>query len=618
MRPRAQASIPALLLLASTLCLHVSSLQAQAPGVDPELPPALEWQSKADIALPPDSEDPWITPSEKSGLTTTPTYDETMEWLDKLVATAPFLHKVSLGKSAEQRDVWLVIASLDASTTPQAIASSKKPAVWIQAGIHSGEIDGKDAGLMLLRDLVRKPEKKELLKRVNWLFVPIFNVDGHERRSPYGRVNQRGPEQMGWRTNARNHNLNRDFAKADTPAMRAMLKAIEAYDPDLYVDVHVTDGIDYQYDITWGYMGAQGYSPAIAGWLEKTLDPPVVAQLEAAGHIPGYLVFATDNNNPDGSLFKWSAATPRYSDGYGGARHLPAILVENHSLKPYAQRVLGTYVLMESILKTVGANAGSLKQAIAEDRRRRPETVTLGWTVDREKTPEEITFKGVTWRKRMSEAAGAEIVEWLGEPVTKTLPRVDADLPLKTVHMPAAWWVPAAWPEVIERLELHGIQVERVDKPVEIEVELYRTLGAKLASAPFEGHVRVELPEAPEVERHKTTYAPGSVRVPSDQPLAELAALLLEPESADSFFQWGFFAEILSRTEYVEGYVMGPMADRMLASDPELRSRFEAALESDPEMADDPRRRLHWFYRQTPYHDPRYLLYPVGREMGSR
>ncbi len=607
--------MPALFLL---MGLQALTLRAQTPEIEAELPPTLEWQGTEEIALPPGSEDPWITPSEKSGLTSTPTYDETMEWLDRLVAAAPFLHKVSLGKSAEHRDVWMVIASLDASTAAQAIRASKKPAVLIQAGIHSGEIDGKDAGLMLLRDLVHKPGKKALLEGVNWLFVPILNVDGHERRSPFGRVNQRGPEQMGWRTNARNQNLNRDFAKADIPATRAVLKAINAYDPDLYVDVHVTDGIDYQYDITWGYMGPQGYSPSISKWLESTLDPSVIARLEAAGHIPGYLVFATDNNDPDGLLFKWSAATPRFSDGYGGARHLPTILVENHSLKPYAQRVLGTYVLMESILRTVGAHADSLHRAIQEDRRRRPETVTLGWTVDREAAPEEVTFKGIAWRKRRSEAAGAEVVEWLGEPVTKTLQRVSPDLPVKAVRLPTAWWVPAAWPEVIERLELHGIRFERTARPVEVEVDLYRVKGAKLAPEPFEGHVRIELPEAPAIERQTVTYAPGSVRVPSDQPLADLAALLLEPESPDSFFQWGFFAEILSRTEYVEGYVMAPMADRMLASDAELKARFQAALEEDPKLAANPRGRLEWFYRQTPYHDSRYLLYPVGREMGSR
>ena len=583
-----------------------------AEGVTPvaELPPTLAWDgaSRA-LAMAPDSTDPWITPAERAGLEETPTYDETVAWLDRLVEATPLLRKVSLGRSAEGREIWMVVASADETFTAASLRSVKKPLVLVQAGIHSGEIDGKDAGLMLLRDLTVKGTKRDLLDKVNWLFVPIFNVDGHERRSPHGRVNQRGPRHMGWRTNARNQNLNRDYSKLDTPAMDAMVRALNAYDPDLYVDVHVTDGIDYQYDVTWGYAGDHGYSPSIARWLETVLDPPVKAHLEAQGHVPGYLVFATDNDNPDASLFKWSSASPRFSDGYGGARHLPTILVENHSLKPYPQRVLGTYLLLEGILKTVGEQGTSLAGAIAEDRARRPSSLPLAFTVDRSKAPEQVPFKGVTWERRFSEAAGAELVQWLGEPVEKTVPRVEADQPVEVVTLPAAWWVPAAWPEVIERLRRHGIFMETLSASRQLELELYRLPSAALDDAPFEGHARL---------RHGTvTMAPGSVRVPADQDLSELAALLLEPASQDSFLQWGFFNEILSRTEYVEGYVMGPHGDRMLAADPDLAARFKKALDEDPELKANPRGRLEWLYRQTPYYDARYRLYPVGRELPS-
>lgn len=584
-------------------------------SADKWLPPALVWQgASAGLALPPDSTDPWITPSEKTGLTATPDYEETVDWLRRLVAASPQLGMTSLGRSGEGRDIWLVTATADGKGSPEDLARSDKPVVLVQAGIHSGEIDGKDAGLMLLRDLTVKGKHPGLLDKVHWLFVPIFNVDGHERRSPHGRVNQRGPEAMGWRTNGRNLNLNRDYSKADAPAMQAMLRALNAYRPDLYVDVHVTDGIDYQYDITWGYGGDHGHSPAIARWLETVLDPPVVAHLESQGHVPGYLVFAGDNGNPDASLFKWSSSSPRYSDGYGSARHLPTILVENHSLKPYPQRVVGTYLLIESILRTVGEEADSLRQAIAKDRALRPQRVPLGWKVDRSVSPEEVTFKGVTWERATSEATGTEVVRWLGQPVTKTLPRVEATAIDRQVTLPAAWWVPAAWGDVIDRLRLHGIEMETIDAPRQVTGDFYRLHGAKIARAPFEGRVRVEPGETTEVERHTMRFGPGSVRVPADQPLGELAALLLEPESQDSFFQWGFFTEILSRTEYVEGYVMAPMADRMLKEDPALAERFQKALRDDAELAANPRRRLQWFYRQTPFHDQRYLLYPVARE----
>ncbi|NJL28553.1 MAG: M14 family metallopeptidase [Thermoanaerobaculia bacterium] len=314
------------------------------------LPPELPWtgQSRALVAA---AGDPWITPAEASGLTTTPSYDETVAWLRRLVAAAPELEMVSLGKSWEGRDVWMVIASSDRAFSPGALARTGKAIVLAQAGIHAGEIDGKDAGLMLLRDLTVGGSKRALLDKAAFLFVPILNVDGHERASRWARMNQRGPERMGWRTNARNLNLNRDYAKLDTPELRAVIAAINAWQPDVYVDLHVTDGVDYQYDITWGATGPHAWSPKIAGWLEDVLRPALDRDLEAMGHVPGRLVFPIDATDVGKGLWDWTA-TPRFSDGYGSARHLPTILVENHSLKPYPQRVLGTYVWLASCSAT--------------------------------------------------------------------------------------------------------------------------------------------------------------------------------------------------------------------------------------------------------------------------
>ncbi len=600
-------------LLTALLASTAIPCAAEVPAA--ELPPALPWAGKSlALALPADSDDPWITPAEREHLLRTPDYDQTVAWLQRLTAAAPELTMTSLGKSGEGRELWMVIASASGAATPAALTASGKPVVLAQAGIHAGEIDGKDAGMMLLRDLTVGGELRPLLDRVELLFVPIFNVDGHERSSQFGRINQRGPERMGWRTNGRNLNLNRDYAKADSREMKAMLAALAIWQPDLYVDLHVTDGIDYQYDITWGYGGDHTYSPRISRWLSTVLDPPVRHALTEMGHIPGYLVFALDGDDPDGSLFKWSAPNPRFSDGYGSARHLPTILVENHSLKPYPQRVLGTYVFLRAVLEAVAANADSLAEAIAADRARRPKQVTLSWKIPEDRPPERIEFLGVTWRHRHSPATGADTVEWLGEPVTKTLTRIEPTQPAITVRRPAAYWIPAAWSDVIDRLKLHGVEMERLDAAREVEVDMYRLTAATIADAPYEGRVRAELASAPAVERRRQLFAPGSVRVPTGQPLGELAVLLLEPQAPDSFFQWGFFHAVASRTEYVEGYVMAPLAERMLAEDPELRAEFEKKLREDPDFAADPRARLGWFYRRTPFIDDRWQLYPVGRE----
>ena len=613
---RFRPSLATLITAALPLLAAPALLTAETdPAARAILPPALPWDGASrSLALDPESGDPWITPAERSGLTATPSYAETVDWLRRLVAAAPELGTVSLGKSGEGRDLWMVIASADGTFTPRALRRAGKPVVMVQAGIHSGEIDGKDAGLMLLRDLTVRGTRRALLDGVSLLFVPIFNVDGHERSSELGRINQRGPERMGWRTNATNLNLNRDYTKADTPEMRALLSALGEWRPDLYVDVHVTDGMDYQYDVSWGHAGEQTWSPSASRWLSSVLSPPVRRELEAMGHVPGELVFALDGNQPDRGLYHWTAASPRFSDAYGAARHLPAILVENHSLKPYDQRVLGTYVFLAAVLETVGENAESLFEAIAEDRARRPAEVTLAWEVPKDQPPETVEFLGVAWRREDSRVSGGEKVVWLGKPETTELPRVSPTRPAVTLQRPAAYWIPGAWGEVIERLAVHGVEMERLTAPREVEVEIYRLTATKLAGEPYEGRVRVELTAPPEVERRRELYPAGSVRLSTDQPLGELAMLLLEPQSPDSFFQWGFFHSILSRTEYVEGYVMEPMAERMLAADPELKAEFEKKLGEDPDFAADPRQRLRWFYRRTPFFDPRWRLYPVGRE----
>ncbi len=556
------------------------------------------------------ADDPWVTPAERTGLTATPTYAETVTWLQRLVEAAPELSMVSLGRSPEGRDIWMVVASAEGAFTPATLKASGKPTLLAQAGIHPGEIDGKDAGLMLLRDMTVKSTKTKLLSGANFLFVPILGVDGHERSSLYGRINQRGPVEMGWRTNARNLNLNRDYSKLDTPEIQAIVRVINQWEPDLYLDLHVTNGIDKQYDITFCYNGQQSWSPGIAAWLEKRLTPALNQDLKAMGHIPGPHIFARDRRDLSRGVVA-STAGPRYSNGYGDARHLPTVLVESHSLKPYRQRVLGTYVLLESSLRTLAKYGRQLRRAVTADRARQPERVPLTWKVPDAK-PDEIEFLGVQWETTPSDISGGDRINYTGQPVTLTVPYIKYNEPEVSVTRPRAYWIPPSWPEVIDRLSRHGIYLETIAEPREVVVELARLSEVNLADEPFEGHVPVTA--VARFERRTVTFPAGSVRVPTDQPLGDLAVLLLEPDSPDSFFQWGFFLEVLQRAEYVEGYVMEPLARRMLDRNPTLKRAFEKKLTEDDDFAADPRARLMWFYERTPYFDDRWRVYPVGRE----
>jgi murein tripeptide amidase MpaA len=592
-------------------------------ATQPILPPLVPWDGKS-RALAVAKNDPWITPSEKTDFRMTPSYDEIVAWLRKLAAAAPELKMISLGKSPEGRDIWMIVASRDKKFTPEELRKSGKAIVFAQAGIHSGEIDGKDAGLMLLRDMTVRGTKRDLLEHANFLFVPIFNVDGHERSSKFGRVNQRGPEKTGWRTNSKNLNLNRDYAKIDTPEMEAMIRALNQWQPDLYVDLHVTDGADYQYDITFGFNGAGGHSPAIAAWLEKTFTPAVTNDLAAMGHIPGSTDVANWLEATDLSkgIKSW-LSDARFSNGYGDVRHLPSVLVETHSLKPYDQRVLGTYVFLESAIRTTAIGTTALRQAIEADRKANVATIPLSWDVDL-KAPagETIEYKAIESRTVPSTISGGLRIEFLGKPITMKIPYRRSALNA-SVARPKAYWIPPAWSEVVQRLQLHGIECERIGEPREVKVTMYRLEEMKFQGKdvsarqtdeqqPFEGHV--QLRAKPVVGQRTEHYPAGSVRVPTNQPLGDLAAILLEPASPDSFFQWGFFDSVLQQTEYIEGYILEPMAERMMAADPKLAEEFKQKLANDDAFRASPKERLRWFYSKTPFLDERWKLYPVGRE----
>ncbi|WP_421889581.1 M14 family metallopeptidase [Marinoscillum sp.] len=591
------------------------------------LPPVMEWHGKSEqlIAKP---NNPWITPCEVSGFQVTPTYDETISWFQKLTAASPLFSMVAIGTSPEGRTIFMVIASADTDKSPRALKDSEKPLLLAQAGIHAGEIDGKDAGMMLLRDIAFG-KKAALLDQVNFLFVPILNVDGHENSSPYNRPNQRGPINMGWRTNAQNLNLNRDYSKLDTKELQSIVTVMNEYDPLLYMDLHVTDGADYQYDITYTGTGLANNSPAISNWIENTFKPHSDTQLESFDHIPGPLVFALNGRDfSKGNLsFGWGA---RFSDGYGMLRHTCSILVENHSLKPYKQRVLGTYVLLESTLKLLAAEGKSLQKATTKDQARRdPQLATaykvpqlgdgvsfesLGGELDSSENanpPDSVLFLGITSKIRQSEITNSEYVEWLGQPITMKIPQYEYTQPTEWVSRPKGYWVPSYCTEVINRLKVHGMAMEEITEPRQVEVEMYRMENAQFGDMPYEGHFRVSATSKPEVRQE--TYPAGSVYISTDQPLGDLAVILLEPRSEDSFFSWGFFSTIFQRTEYIEAYVIEPLARKMLAESPELKAEFEQKLK-EKDFADDPGAIRAWFYRQSQYYDQRYLLYPVGRE----
>jgi hypothetical protein len=576
-----------------------------------------EQNSKAQTPSPPVPPE-WLTHAEKTDYRETPDFDASVAYARRLDEASAWLRLTEFGRSGQGRALPLLVASKGGEWTPQAARKAGKAVVLIQACIHAGETDGKDAGLALMRDIAVTKAHAALLERVVVLFIPIYNADGHERRSPYNRVNQNGPAEMGWRGNASNLNLNRDYMKADAPETRAWLRLWNEWQPDLLLDCHVTDGADFRYNVTYQFERHENVAPSVRAWSAEAFGRRIMPAAERDGNLfSEYLVFR-DNRDPSKGIDSF-IATPRFATGYVPVvRNRPALLIETHMLKEHRSRVRGTYDILRAALEEVNRDPEGLiragraadEQTVAEGRaydpsKRLPLSVTLT------DAPTPMLLKGLEFRLEKSEASGAERVVWGTKPSDTTVPFYATARPAVSVAPPLAYIIPPQWKGPIEVLAAHGLRLQRLAAPFAVEVESYRFREVKFDGASFEGRVRVSFKA--ETVRERRTYPAGSAVVSLSQPAARAALQLLEPEAPDSFVSWGFFNPIFEQKEYAEDYKLEALAQEMLAKDERLRREFERRVASDPKFAASAAERLRFFYERSPYWDAQLNLYPVGR-----
>ncbi len=558
---------------------------------------------------------------EQSGNLRTPRYAETVQYCKTLAAASPFIHYLSFGTSPQGRELPLLIADKNGNTTVSAVAKSGNAVLLIQACIHSGECDGKDAGLMLLRDLITKKENAHLLDHVTVLFIPIFNVDGHERFGPYNRINQDGPEEMGWRTTAQNLNLNRDFMKADAPEMQAWLKLYNSWLPDFQVDCHVTDGADYPYVLTYALETLGNMEKHLSDWTSGVCEPYLLQQMDALGYpIFPYVQFRNWHDPRSGLVNRPSF--PMYSQGYATVQNRPGLLIETHMLKPYKIRVESTYAVLKLTLQLLNKEYVTLKKlekqadAFTASAEFRNDKFPLKWA---ESFTDSVMmdFKGFEYTMDTSELTGGLWFKYnRNKPATWKIPAFEKCSMENLVKLPEAYIIPPEWSDIQLRLKLHGVEMKQLKKEMNLTVSVYSFSEVNWEQQSFEGRHKVLYKVTDSIET--LTIPAGSWLIDMNQRTARVIAHLLEPGSPDSFASWGFFDAAMEQKEYAESYVMEAEARRMLAADPALRVEFEKKKSSDSKFASDPEAMLNWFYSKSPWWDSHYCVYPVGRVMDRK
>jgi murein tripeptide amidase MpaA len=557
------------------------------------------------------------TTAERSGFRQTGRYDEVVALCGEFQKAFPAsVRCFDFGTSPEGRPMKAMAVSTSGALDPKAAQARGMPVVLVQGGIHAGEIDGKDAGFWLLRDLLQGKAGKGLLDRQVLLFVPVFNVDGHENFRAWNRPNQRGPEQMGFRVTAQRYNLNRDYVKADSPEMQAMLRLVNQWDPLAMLDLHVTDGAKFQHDIS---ITGEPTNSGDEGLREagNALKDGIVARLAAQGSKPvGFYPSFVEDDDP-ASGFVHGVSTPRFSNGYFPLRNRLAILVETHSWRTYPERVRSTYNSVLDALELVAAN-GARWQQLARDADARAanlggQSIPLDYkTTDTVRT---IDFLGYAYTRTPSEVSGTTMTRYdESKPQVWKLPLRDEIVPGTTIVAPkGGYLVPQAHAvAVAKQLLAHGIDFRVLSAPLRDEqAQVFVADSVQFAAASVEGHQRATLKG--HWSAQPADIAAGGLYVPIAQARARLLVNLLEPTAGDSMAAWGDFNNAFERKEYMEGYVAEEQARLMLAKDPALKAAFERKLRDEPDFANNPGARLDFFYRRHPAWDAGTNRYPVLR-----
>ncbi|MDX2063667.1 MAG: M14 family metallopeptidase [Bacteroidia bacterium] len=551
------------------------------------------------------------TPYEASGGTQTATYAESIAWYQALAAAHPNrVVLTEIGMTDVGQPLHLVVVSNDGIAAPDDPRLRGRTVFLVNNGIHPGEPEGIDASMLLARDLAQGKHPEWLAQTV-LLIVPVFNVGGALNRGPYSRANQNGPAAYGFRGNARNLDLNRDFIKQDSRNAQSLIYGgFTQWRPHLFLDNHTTNGADYPPAMTLIHSQRSKLAPALRSWFVDTLVAQLYARHEALGH-PLNPYYNPRYDQAEGGIVEFNDS-PRYSTGFAALQNCPGLVAEAHMLKPFAERVAATRRLMEVLLEVLaqqGPRLRAMREAVDAER---PTRHVVAWALDTTRV-DSIRFYGYPARQKPSAIHGQPRTYYdRAAPWARSVPYWAHYRPTAEVAVPQAYIIPQAWGEVIERLWRSGVGLQRLKTDTTLEVTVYYLRQYQTAQRPYEGHY-LHYSAQPEPKTERLTYRAGDYLAYTDQPTWRVLVETLEPQGPDSYFSWGFFDSILQQKEYFSDYLWEDTAADLLATDPDLRRRFEAAKAADSTLAQTPRAQLNWLYRNSPYYEPTAYRYPIGR-----
>jgi Zinc carboxypeptidase len=553
-----------------------------------------------------------LTPYEQGNLNQTTTWADCIAWYHDLARQYPaVLRFEQVGVSDAGVPIHAGVVSSDGVFDRAAIKAAGRAVFFNNNGIHPGEPEGVDGCMALVRDFCVEPERLAALGTTVFLFVPLYNVDGAFNRADTSRVNQDGPEQFGFRGNSRHLDLNRDFVKCDTLTARVFNELFTAWDPDVMVDTHTSNGADYSYTMTLIHTQADKLGGGLGEFLRAEMLPAMYAGMDARGW-PTCPYVNPVQDSPDHGIAEF-LETARFSTGYAALHHTIGFMPETHMLKPFRDRYESMRALVDVALAFTVQNAPRIQalRRAAKDAGRTQAEWPVRWKMD-EANPSSFRFKGYEAKYKKSVLGDYTRLYYDRSSVWERdiayYNRFPVDV---SVPAPQAYVVPQQWREAIERLEWNGVRMERIDADRMQQVAYYQIDSVTSRPTAYEGHLFHD--EVVLERRHASVQLrAGDYLVPLDQDNARYAVETLEPLAHDSFFRWGFFNSVLEKKEAYSEYVFEDEAERLLAQEPALAAKFEQWKGAHPGLLTNQEAVLDFIFANCArYREPEWRRYPV-------
>lgn len=541
---------------------------------------------------------------------TTPTYHELIEMYQKLAAENAEIELYAMGESDYGLPIYVCILNGAQDSLRTFEKARKSTTLLINNGIHPGEPDGINACLIWIEDWIKSGKKTKNMPVIG--IIPAYNVGGMMNRSASSRANQEGPLEYGFRGNAQNLDLNRDFIKMDSKNMFTFATIFHALDPDVFIDTHVSNGADYQYTLTYISSMKERLSPPIADIVHDQFLPFLTKDLgKKKTDLIGYVNLEDDAPEKGMSVFN---DLPRYSMGYASLFNAMSFTIETHMLKPFKQRTEATLLFLESTISWMGSNAVKIEEAREEAFAYDNSLLQFPFNYQLSDQKDSLLFKGYEHSYPISEVTGLKRLKYhQDQPFEKYIPYYKTYVPADTLGIPTYYVIGVQCKEVIERLTANNVEMEPYGSMKHTTFEQYKMLSFESTNRPYEGHFLHSKMQAELVKPYSIMLKEGDFLIATNQRNRRFILSVLEPEMPDSYFAWNYFDSYVQQKEYFSSYVFEDKAAELLAEDPELKRLFDEKKSNDQEFRENSNSQLYFIYQHSEFYEPTHNLLPVFR-----